>query len=61
MNSDFGTVYVEVNYTDSNPAPIIIDGTNGPFGAWTFTVMGGVKYFNRGDCGQDKINPINSS
>lgn len=42
MTTDFGTVYVEVNYSDSNPAPIMIDGSFGPGQAWQFYLIGGV-------------------
>ena len=42
MTTDFGTVYVEVNYTDSNPAPITIDGSLVPPDWRSFYLIGGV-------------------
>ena len=42
MTTDYGTVYVEVDYADSNPAPILIDGSSGPGPLWQFNLIGGV-------------------
>jgi hypothetical protein len=55
MTTDFGTVYVEVDYTDTNPAPVIINGSFGPGQAWQFYLIGGVDISNGEIVGRTKL------
>ena len=56
MTADFGTVYVEVNYTDSNPAPIIIDGSYGQDFPQQFSLIGGVDISTGEIVGRTKLS-----
>ena len=56
MMADFGTVYVEVDYSDSNPAPIIIDGSYGQDFPQQFSLIGGVDISTGEIVGRTKLS-----
>jgi hypothetical protein len=55
MTTDFGTVYVEVDYTDTNPAPLIIDGSYVQNTALQFFLIGGVDISTGNIVGRTKL------